>query len=266
MSTGVVAAIVVVVLVVIAVVAVLAARGGASAGRLKHRFGPEYDRSLARHQGDEKAARKELAARVQRFGTLERKALPSAERDRYTDRWGAVQAHFVEEPAAAVAEADRLIAELATDRGFPEAGSPEHFDALSVHHAHHVQGYRQAHALTEHAHAGGQGATEDLRQALVAARHLFRELLADDGKAPGGNGPAPSAKSEAREPSVAPATSGASGADTSATAPARTASDTDTDVKHGGPDDEKAAPPEHRSLSARFAALTGSGRKDHADA
>jgi len=242
MPAVVVAAIAVAVLVVIAAVAVLATtRGGPSTGRLKYRFGPEYDRALALHDGDAKATRKELAGRVERYGGLRRTPLARPDRERYTARWDAVQAQFVDEPARALGAADRLIAELAADRGFPAAGSPEHFDALSVHHARQVQGYRQAHALAEHAGAGGQGATEDLRQALVAARPLFRELLADDGKEPRGTVPAPAAASDAA------GTPDAEGPRTPASS-----------------EDHEAAP-EPRSIGDRFAALTGTGRKDPAE-
>jgi hypothetical protein len=189
MSTGVTIVVVVAALAVIALLAVTALRGGGTAlpgvtpgGRLKRRFGPEYTRALEAHDGDERATRDELSERVRRYGDIARTPLAAQERERYTQRWAEIQAHFVDEPGTAVTEADALIGELAADRGFPAADSPEHFDALSVHHPHQVHGYRQAHALAGQ-DAMAKRSTEDLRKALLAARGLHDELLHDDARA-----------------------------------------------------------------------------------
>jgi hypothetical protein len=183
MSTGAVIA-VVVVLVAIAIVAApaMTRRGGAGSPGLKRRFGPEYERTLARHDGDAKVTRRELAERVKRYGGIEPRPLSAESRRRHTESWAAVQSRFVDEPGSAVSEADRLVAGLAAERGYPGADSPEHFDALSVHHPHQVQGYRHAHALAGHGPAGHR-ATEDLRQGLLEFRELFDELLRDAGRA-----------------------------------------------------------------------------------
>jgi signal transduction histidine kinase len=90
MSTGVIIALIVIVAVVVVLAAVLTLRArGASngGGSLKRRFGPEYDRTVAHHDGDERAAARELAERVKRHGSLERRPLPSSERERYEARW-----------------------------------------------------------------------------------------------------------------------------------------------------------------------------------
>jgi hypothetical protein len=183
MSTGVIIALIVIVAVVLVVAAVLAlrARGPRHGGSLKRRFGPEYDRAVARHDGDTKAAERELAERVERHGALRERPLEPAERERYEARWTAVQERFVDSPREAVGEADRLLAELAGARGFPDGGQyEEQLAALSVHHAHHIDGYRRVHRVT-HARAdgardGGAG-TEEMRESLVAARALFEELV-----------------------------------------------------------------------------------------
>lgn len=184
MSTGLIIALIVIVAVVVAVAAVLTlrTRGPRHSAGLKRRFGPEYDRAVARHDGDTRAAERELAERVERHGDLRERPLESAERARYEARWTAAQERFVDAPRDAVAEADRLIAELAAARGFPADGHYEdQLAALSVHHAHHVEGYRRVHrvarAQANAAHDGGGAGTEEMREAMVEARALFEELV-----------------------------------------------------------------------------------------
>ncbi|MBY8342523.1 hypothetical protein LXH13_12670 [Streptomyces spinosirectus] len=188
MSTGLIIALIVIVAAVVVVAAVLALRnrGPRGGGRdLKRRFGPEYDRTVARHDGDTKAAERELTGRVERHGALRVRPLEADRREQYTARWTAAQERFVDAPHEAVAEADRLLAELAAERGFPDGGQyEEQLAALSVHHAHHVHGYRHIHRVAR-ASAGGQdGAgtdTEEMREAMVEARALFEDLTAHDG-------------------------------------------------------------------------------------
>lgn len=195
MSTGLIIALIVIVAAVVVVAAVLTqrSRAGAGGGSLKRRFGPEYDRTVTRHDGDERAAARELAERVKRHGSLEKRPLPGAERERYESRWAAAQERFVDSPHEAVAEADRLLAEVAGARGFPDGGHYEtQLEALSVHHAHHVHGYRRVHLAahstgdTAGGHEGnGNGAapgtgTEEMREAMIEARALFEDLVTPD--------------------------------------------------------------------------------------
>src|SRR5687768_17390734 len=181
MSTGLIIALIVIVAVaVVAAVLMSRARGPRHGTGLKRRFGPEYDRAVARHDGDTKAAERELTERVERHGDLRVRSLEPAERERYEVRWTAVQERFVDAPREAVAEADRLIAELAAARGFPADGHYEdQLAALSVHHAHHVEGYRRVHRVAQAGASGapdGGAGTEEMREALVEARALFEEL------------------------------------------------------------------------------------------
>jgi hypothetical protein len=179
MSTGWIIALIVIVAAAVLVAAALTLRsGGARRGPgLKRRFGPEYDRAVARHDGDTQAAERELAQRLERHGDLRQKALDPAERERFEARWTAAQERFVDSPREAVAEADRLLAELAGARGFPDGGQyEEQLAALSVHHAHHVDGYRRVHRAAHGGVDGGTG-TEDMREAMVEARALFEDLV-----------------------------------------------------------------------------------------
>lgn len=183
MSTGWIIALIVIVAAVALVVAALTLRGrGAGGGRdLRRRFGPEYDRALSRHDGDARAAERELAERVERHGKLRERPLEPAQRERFEARWTAAQERFVEAPQDAVTEADQLLAELAAVRGFPDGGQyEEQLAALSVHHADHVQGYRHVHRIARARVSGvpeGRTATEEMREAMVEARALFDDLL-----------------------------------------------------------------------------------------
>ncbi|MGY3201430.1 hypothetical protein [Streptomyces sp. TE5632] len=192
MSTGLIIALIVIVAVVVVAAAVLTlrARGPYRGAHLKRRFGPEYDRAVARHDGDAEAAERELAQRVQLHGDLRTRPLERAERERYEAGWTAAQERFVDSPRDAVAEADRLLADLASARGFPGGGQyEEQLAALSVHHARHVDGYRRVHRVaqaradgthgpngTHGTHEGGAD-TEEMREAMVEARALFDDLV-----------------------------------------------------------------------------------------
>ncbi|MGW4874723.1 hypothetical protein [Streptomyces chartreusis] len=179
MSTVVIILIVIAAVVVLGVTVMALRTRGAQGGRsLKRRFGPEYERTVARHDGDAKAAERELAQRVERHGGLRERTLETTEVERYEARWTAAQERFVDSPKEAVDEADRLLAELAQARGYPDGAQyEEQLSALSVHHANRVRGYRRVHRAA-HARAEGGPGTEELREAMVEARALFEELVA----------------------------------------------------------------------------------------
>ncbi|MEV6316250.1 hypothetical protein [Streptomyces sp. NPDC051776] len=179
MSTGVLITLAILAVTAVAIVALVVAPPSlqSSGTGLRRRFGPEYDRTVEQRDGDTKAAHKELSERLRRYGNLPTRPLLEEERVQYVAQWAGVQEQFVESPASAVAEADRLIGRLARDRGFPADAYDEQVDALSVHHAPRLGGYRRLHAAARH---GGDGTvdTEELREALVGARGLFEALIA----------------------------------------------------------------------------------------
>ncbi|MDO0915318.1 hypothetical protein QQM39_32235 [Streptomyces sp. DT2A-34] len=185
MSTGVIVLIVIAAVVVVLGAAVLAlrARGAQGSRGLRRRFGPEYERAVARHDGDAKAAERELAQRVERHGGLRERPLEPVELERFEARWTAAQERFVDSPKEAVGEADRLLADVARARGFPDGAQyEEQLAALSVHHADRVQGYRHvhrvAHARVGGGQEGGEPGTEEMREAMIEARGMFEELTA----------------------------------------------------------------------------------------
>nr|WSY55284.1 hypothetical protein OG999_37605 [Streptomyces sp. NBC_00886] len=196
MSTGVIIVLIVIVIVVgvVAAAAALAlrARGAIGGSGLKRRFGPEYDRTVARHNGDAKAAERELGERVQQHGSLQEQPLEPAAREQYQARWAAAQELFVDSPRQAVVDVDQLIGEVAGARGFPDVEEyQKQFDALSVHHADHVHGYRRVHRVV-HARTNGapesQVGTEEMREAMLEARALFHDLMSDDRRNGSGHG------------------------------------------------------------------------------
>ncbi|MEU1213230.1 hypothetical protein ABZ424_12450 [Streptomyces sp. NPDC005790] len=168
--------VIIVAVVLVAALAFFLVRGRGTAGRgLRRRFGPEYDRVVARHDGDTKAAEHELSERVKLHGSLSERPLRPEAREAYARRWAEVQEQFIDSPRNAVVEADALLAQLARDRGFPDGDRfEEQTAALSVHHAEQVDGYRRVHTAVR-----GHGDTEEMRKALVESRALFDVLLAD---------------------------------------------------------------------------------------
>ncbi|HEV8164356.1 MAG TPA: hypothetical protein VGR74_07910, partial [Actinomycetota bacterium] len=116
MDTGLLVAILIV-LALLVVLALVAGRQRRSR-RLKERFGPEYDRAVA-ESGDRKAAESQLEERTARRERLDIVPLDPADRARYLEAWRQTQARFVDEPAEATREADRLITSVMRDRGYP---------------------------------------------------------------------------------------------------------------------------------------------------
>ena len=89
------------------------------------------------------------------------------------------QARFVDSPADAVAEADRLVTEVMAARGYPMEEFDQRAADISVDHPHLVENYRSAHAISRRS-AADEADTEELRRAMVHFRALFEELLASD--------------------------------------------------------------------------------------
>jgi len=168
MPTGAIIGIVIVVLVVLA--AAVVASGELRRARLRRQFGPEYER-LAKQLGSRKKADAELAERQRRVEALGIHELSPEQQARYSGDWIAVQERFVDTPAGAVAAADTLIWDVMRDRGYPADDRKVSLDALSVYHGRSLDGYRQTLDLpTESA------STEQLREALIRHRTLFRDL------------------------------------------------------------------------------------------
>lgn len=171
----------IVVLAVIVLLAVVLRRR--SRANLQKRFGPEYDREVAA-RGNERDAERHLRGVADRRDQLEIHQLDEAARDRYTQRWQAVQTDFVDQPGRALDEADRLVTDVMQDRGYPVDDFSERAELVAVDHPHVVEHYRAAHAARQRhtptdGAAAGASDTEELRQAFVHYRALFDELVHD---------------------------------------------------------------------------------------
>jgi hypothetical protein len=179
------------VVVAIVVIALLAASVVAlqrrRSAQLQDRFGSEYDRVVA-ERGGRRDAESELQERSTRRKGFEVRDLDPAARDGYADRWEQAQRRFVDEPPAAIAEADALVMEVMDARGYPVAGDFEQRAAdVSVDHPEVVEHYRAAHGISTRA-TEGRASTEDLRQAMVHFRALFAELLVPEERKTTGTG------------------------------------------------------------------------------
>ena len=174
MDTRTLALIVSGVVVLIVIAALLAMRKHKSA-QLKEHFGPEYDR-VAQEQGDARHAEAVLSQREKRVEKLSIHSLPGFQREGYLQEWMAVQRRFVDDPSAAVTEADSLVTAVMTARGYPMSDFEQRAADISVNYPTVVHNYRSAREIVLR-HAKGHSSTEDLRQAIVCYRSLLEELL-----------------------------------------------------------------------------------------
>lgn len=169
-------------IVILAVVALLIAGGVAvylqnrRSHELRVKYGKEYGNAIEQ-TGDRHKAEAELRQREKRIQKLDLRALSPREQTEFSDRWRQVQAEFVDDPGAAVAHADDLLAEVMGARGYPVTDFDQRAADLSVHHPKLVGDYRMAHDVAQ-SHSRGEAGTEDLRKALIHYRALFEDLLA----------------------------------------------------------------------------------------
>jgi hypothetical protein len=142
---------------------------------LRNRFGPEYDRALHEY-GGQRRAEKALEHRTERTEQYHVHPLRPDEQQRFGEEWRKAQAQFVDDPALAIREADRLVCEVMRLKGYAVADFDRRTEDLSVDHPLVVRNYRAAHAIaiTEQE---GRATTEDLRRAMVYYRELFDDLL-----------------------------------------------------------------------------------------
>ena len=150
--------------------------------QLRSKFGPEYNR-VARAEGDAAQAEQILQERQKRVKKLDIKPLTTQQRNEFADAWEHAQAKFVDDPTAAVAQADILVQDVMTIRGYPVVDFDQRVADISVDHPAVAQNYRIAHDIAEQ-HEREDIGMEKLREAMLHYRALFADLLHDGGLQP----------------------------------------------------------------------------------
>jgi hypothetical protein len=164
-----------VIVLVVIVVGVWAYLRGQRSRALRRHFGPEYDHTV-QQSGERRTGEKALEEREKRVESLKVRPLSEAKRARFSDEWRSLQARFVDDPAGATDQADRIIGTVMEERGYPVSDFEQRAADVSVEHADVVTNYRAAHAIALRARKG-EATTDELRAALIHYRALFQELL-----------------------------------------------------------------------------------------
>jgi hypothetical protein len=151
---------------------------------LEKHFGPEYGRAVEQF-GSRSKAEAELKARQKRVEKLHIEPLSAQDAARFGDAWRGLQAGFVDNPKASLAEADRLVRELMQARGYPMGDFDRRAADISVDHPTVVDHYRAAHDIALRDQRG-EVDTEGMRQAVIHYRALFSELLETEPSATAG--------------------------------------------------------------------------------
>lgn len=145
--------------------------------RLQTRFGPEYTRAIE-ESGGRRKAEAGLEQREKRVEGFAIRPLAASDRERYVASWRTVQAEFVDDPQKSVTQADQLLGDVMSTRGYSVSDFEQRSADISVDHPLVVENYRAAHEITVR-HASGHASTEDLRQAMIHYRTLFDELVGE---------------------------------------------------------------------------------------
>lgn len=139
--------------------------------------GAEYDRSMKEGES-RRDAEAGLKERTERVKSLSIRPLAQADRARFVESWGRIQARFVDGPGGAVTEADQLLGDVMSTRGYPVSDFEQRAADISVDHPLVLENYRTAHEIALR-QTQGLASTEDLRQAMIHYRTLFEELVGD---------------------------------------------------------------------------------------
>src|SRR5580658_7358243 len=146
--------------------------------RLRTQFGgAEYTRAV-KEGGSQRRAEAALDKRSDRVEALHIRSLSSADRARFVDSWTRVQARFVDGPGGAVTDADQLLGDVMSTRGYPMSNFEQRAADISVDYPLVLENYRSAHEIAIR-QTRGQASTEELRQAMIHYRTLFDELVSE---------------------------------------------------------------------------------------
>ena len=146
--------------------------------KLRTQFGgAEYDRTV-KEDGSRRHAEAGLKERNERVGSLAIRQLAPGDRARFVESWSRIQGRFVDGPGGAVTEADQLLGDVMSTRGYPVSDFDQRAADISVDHPLVLQNYRTAHEIAVR-QTQGKANTEDLRQAMIHYRTLFEELVSE---------------------------------------------------------------------------------------
>ena len=146
--------------------------------RLRTQFGgAEYNRAV-KEGGSRQKAEAVLDKRADRVESFHIQPLGPGDRTRFVESWRRVQARFVDGPGGAVTEADQLLRDVMSTRGYPVTDFEQRAADISVDHPLVLEHYRSAHEIAVR-QTQGQVSTEDLRQAMIHYRTLFEELVGE---------------------------------------------------------------------------------------
>ena len=146
--------------------------------RLRTQFGgTEYTRAV-KEGGGRRQAEAVLDKRAERVEGLHIRPLGPGDRARFVESWRRVQARFVDGPGGAVTEADQLLGDVMSTRGYPVGDFEQRAADISVDHPSVLENFRAAHEIAVR-QTRGQASTEELRQAMIHYRTLIEELVAE---------------------------------------------------------------------------------------
>ena len=120
-----------------------------------------------------------LDKRTERVESFHVRPLAPADRARFVDSWRRIQSRFVDGPASTVSEADQLLGDVMSARGYPVSDFEQRAADISVDHPLVLEHYRTAHGIAILRQTKGEAYTEDLRQAMIHYRTLFEELVGE---------------------------------------------------------------------------------------
>ena len=178
LSTIQIAAIIAIIVVLAAGIAVALFVRKRRTQKLRTQFGgAEYTRAV-KEGGNRRKAEAALDDRAERVERFNIRPLAPGDRARFIESWAKVQARFVDGPGGAVTDADQLLGDVMSTRGYPVSEFEQRAADLSVDHPRVLENYRAAHE-TALRQSRGQASTEDLRQAMIHYRTLFEELVGE---------------------------------------------------------------------------------------
>ena len=144
--------------------------------KLRTQFGGAEYTHAVEERGSQRKAEAALNERAERVKRFHIRPLTPDDRTRFVDSWARIEARFVDGPGGAVTDADQLLGDVMSSRGYPVSDFEQRAADISVDHPLVLENYRAAHqsALRQ---TRGEASTEDLRQAMIHYRTLFDELV-----------------------------------------------------------------------------------------